>query len=349
MSAFFSRSHALFLLAASRLWYLFLVLLVARVVCLRNVMLILTLRHAWVPLNDFRFIIRVSYMSVLLLSAWIVRNILLVLLVENLSHVCTWLIVTETWFTLVLTLSNDFFAVVCIRWCSFFVLLSGTFLECLIMSIARIMVMGNYRLLQSVGIWIVSNVLLRHHQLLVRVLWWISLAVLYAERVGYVDSVVRFACEVTWGLLCDSLTHKCLLLICESWSVKLFLFAQYMSGVFAVEILVVIRRDCRLVEAVRFEHLLLGQSAVGVLVRGCNSHRWWHLLAEVACQRTSLITCFTWLHKSLRKLTLTSCRARIFTAVEVLLYRAGQVFTNNSSLVGLLSLLLVLSVGRPVS
>ena len=208
MSALFSWSHALFLLAASRVWKLFLIFLVARVVSLRNVMLILTLRHAWVPLNDFRFIVGVSDRSMLLLSAWIVRNILLVLLVENLSHVWTWLIVAETWFTLLLTLSHNFFSIVFLRRCCIFVLLAGTFFESLIMSVARVMVVRNYRLLKSVGIRIVSDMLLRHHQsLIIRVLRWIALAIFYAEGVSYVDSVVRLACEVTWWLFWNSLAH----------------------------------------------------------------------------------------------------------------------------------------------
>ena len=208
MSALFSWSHALFLLAASRVWKLILIFLVARVVSLRNVMLILALRHAWVPLNDFGFVVRVSDRSKLLLSAWIVRNILLVLLVENLSHVCTWLIVAETRFTLLLTLSHNFFSIVFLRRCCIFVLLSGAFFESLIMSVAWVMVVRNYRLLKSVGIRIVSDMLLRHHQsLIIRVLRWVALAIFYAEGVSYVDSVVRFACEVTWWLLWYSLAH----------------------------------------------------------------------------------------------------------------------------------------------
>ncbi len=107
----------------------------------------------------------------LLLSAWIVRNILLVLLVENLSHVCTWLVVAETGFTLLLTLSHNFFAIVFLRRSSIFVLLAGTFFESLIMIVAWMMVVRNDRLLKSVGIRIVPDVLLRHHQSLIRMLW----------------------------------------------------------------------------------------------------------------------------------------------------------------------------------
>ena len=47
-----------------------------------------------------------------------------------------------------------------------------------------------------------------------------------------------------------------------------------MSGFFAVESLVVILSDWGLIEAVRFEHLLLGRSIIGVLVRGRDSDRW---------------------------------------------------------------------------
>ena len=47
-----------------------------------------------------------------------------------------------------------------------------------------------------------------------------------------------------------------------------------MSGFLAVEILIVILSDRGLIEAVRFEHLLLGQSIIGVLVRGRDSDRW---------------------------------------------------------------------------
>ena len=92
-----------------------------------------------------------------------------------------------------------------------------------------------------------------------------------------------------------------------------------MSRFFAVEILVVILSDWGLIEAVGFEHLLLGQSIIGVLVRGRDSDRWRHLLAEVARKRASLIAGFTWFNQSLCKLTLASCGACIFTAVEVLL------------------------------
>ena len=47
-----------------------------------------------------------------------------------------------------------------------------------------------------------------------------------------------------------------------------------MSGLFAVEILIVILSDRGLIEAVRFEHLLLWQSIIGVLVRSRDSDRW---------------------------------------------------------------------------
>ncbi len=66
------------------------------------------------------------------------------------------------------------------------------------MSVARVMVVRNYRLLKSVGIRIVSDMLLRHHQsLIIRVLRYVALAIFYAEGVSYVDSVVRLACDVT--------------------------------------------------------------------------------------------------------------------------------------------------------
>jgi len=77
---------------------------------LRNVVLILTVWHAWVPLNDFRLIIRISDWPVLLLSAGIVWHVLLVLLVEYLSYIRTGLVVTETGLTL-LTLAYNFLVI----------------------------------------------------------------------------------------------------------------------------------------------------------------------------------------------------------------------------------------------
>ncbi len=46
-----------------------------------------------------------------------------------------------------------------------------------------------------------------------------------------------------------------------------------MSLLLAVEVLIVILSDWGLIEAVGFEHLLLGQSIVSVLVRGRYSDR----------------------------------------------------------------------------
>jgi hypothetical protein len=59
------------------------------------------------------------------------------------------------------------------------------------------MTVGDYWLLKRVGIGVVSDVLLRHHQSLIRVLGRVSLAVLYTERIRYVHSVVSFTREVT--------------------------------------------------------------------------------------------------------------------------------------------------------
>lgn len=75
-------------------------------------MLILAVWHTWVPLNDFWLVIRISNGSLLLLSARIVWHVLLVLLVEDLSHIRTGLVVTKTRFTLLLVLTYNFFAVI---------------------------------------------------------------------------------------------------------------------------------------------------------------------------------------------------------------------------------------------
>ena len=76
-------------------------------------------------------------------------------------------------------------------------MLSGTFLERLIVGVAWLMTVGDYWLLKRVSVRVISDVLLRHHQSLIRVLGRVSLAVLYTERIRYVHSVVSFTREVT--------------------------------------------------------------------------------------------------------------------------------------------------------
>jgi len=114
---------------------------------LRNIVLILTLRHSWVPLDDFWFIVWISDLSLLLLTTWVVWSVLLVLLVEYLSDICTWLVVTETRLALILTLSNSFFTVVFFGRCLFIVLLTSALLKCLVMCLALVMTVSNYWLL----------------------------------------------------------------------------------------------------------------------------------------------------------------------------------------------------------
>jgi hypothetical protein len=60
-----------------------------------------------------------------------------------------------------------------------------------------LMTVGDYWLLKRVSVRVISDVLLRHHQSLIRVLGRVSLAVLYTERIRYVHSVVSFTREVT--------------------------------------------------------------------------------------------------------------------------------------------------------
>ena len=135
--------HALFLLAAARGRDLLFIILIARIVWLWNVVLILSLRHTWVPLNYFWLVIWVVVTSWSLLlnmtARWVSRSILMMLLVKNLSDICTWLVIAEARFARVLTLSNDLLTVFFIRRSAILILLACALFKRLIMSLALMM------------------------------------------------------------------------------------------------------------------------------------------------------------------------------------------------------------------
>jgi hypothetical protein len=58
------------------------------------------------------------------------------------------------------------------------------------------MAVSNYRLLKCVGIRVISDVLLWHHQPLIRMLGRVSLTILHTEGISNINSVVCFTCEV---------------------------------------------------------------------------------------------------------------------------------------------------------
>ena len=104
-------------------------------------MLILILWHTRVSLDDFRLIIGIidSWSHLLLIVAVrVVGWVLLVMLVEYLSHISTWLVVTQAGLTLLLILSCCFNSVVLIRGCTILIVLACALFESLIMSLALV-------------------------------------------------------------------------------------------------------------------------------------------------------------------------------------------------------------------
>ena len=225
-------------------------------------MLILILWHTRVSLDDFRLIIGIidSWSHLLLIVAVrVVGWVLLVMLVEYLSHISTWLVVTQAGLTLLLILSCCFNSVVLIRGCTILIVLACALFESLIVSFALVMAMWNYWLLQCIRIGVVSDLLLmlHHHQSLIWVSsWWVPLPIFNAKRICNIDSIVSFAGKLAWWLFWHTLTHKSLLLICKPRSVKLFLLAHHMTGIFCAWV-VGVSSWSSLVEAIWFKHLLV--------------------------------------------------------------------------------------------
>lgn len=348
-----SWSHALLILAASRGRCLLLIIFITGIVGLRNVVLVLSLRHSWVPLNYFWLIIRVvTCWSLLLLSMntrRVGRSILMVLLVKYLSDICTRLVIAKAWLTWVLTLSNNFFAVFFIRRSTVLILLACALFKSLIVILALMMTVWYYWLLERVSVRVVANVLLLlHHQSLIRMSRRVPLSVFDTKRICNIHSVVGFARELTWWLLGYTLSHESLLLVCESRSVELLLLAQNVTR-FLINRMIAVSRSSSLIEAVRLKHLLVRQMVIGVLICILNSNRWRHLVTKVACNWTSLVASVTRFQKSLSELSLPSSWTGVFAAVEVLFNRAGQIFTYHSCLVWFFRLVDLFLVWRSVS
>ena len=141
LPAFLSRSHAVLSLAASWRLIVLVIIFVTRIIGLRDVMLILILWHTRVSLDDFRLIIGIidSWSHLLLIVAVrVVGWVLLVMLVEYLSHISTWLVVTQAGLTLLLILSCCFNSVVLIRGCTILIVLACALFESLIVSLALV-------------------------------------------------------------------------------------------------------------------------------------------------------------------------------------------------------------------
>lgn len=254
----------LLLAASCRFIVLLLIIFVTWVIRLRDIVLVLICWHAWVTLNNFGLVIWIAnnYWSSLLLiiSVRVIRCILLVLLlVEYLPYVLTWLVVAEARFTLFLIVFNSLNTIILIWRCAILIILTCAFFESLIVSLTLVMTMRYYWLLQSVSVRVVANLLLllHHHQSLIRVgSWGIALSILNTERVCYIYSIVCLTRKLTRRLFWHTLAHQSLLLICKPRCIKFFLLADNMTSIFCAW-MIGVTCWCTLMETIRLKHFLL--------------------------------------------------------------------------------------------